>query len=198
MYERALDLVGAHCDLEQRLRDIPPVARARGVWVRPFEGALARRGGMEKYLEIFGSPAAALSWHACGEVAARFAVAGALYTSPRELHVGMRELGRAQAKHFADSLLGRTLLRLLSPDPVRVLQQGAAARRQGCNYGSWQHDFSTPGKAIVTHENEYLWLDSQVIGSAEGTFEAIRVPATFDLRMRDAYNGVIEITWADH
>jgi uncharacterized protein (TIGR02265 family) len=195
MFDRALDLVGAHCDLEQRLRDIPPIARARGVWVRPFEGALARRGGMEKYLQIFGTPAAALSWHSCAEIAARLAVAGALYTSPSELHLGMRELGRAQAIHFSESLLGRMLLRILSPDPVRVLQQGAAARRQGCAYGHWDHDFSTPGKAIVTHRDEYLWLDSQVLGSAEGTFAAIQVPARFEQRLHDAYNGVTEITW---
>lgn len=196
-HERALELVGAHCDLERRLADIPPSARGRGLWVRPFENALARRGSMERYLEIFGSQASPLAWHPLGEIAARLAVAGALYTSPREVHAGMRELGRAQAVHFAETLLGRMLLRVLSPDPVRALQQGAAARRQGANYGSWHHDFSTPGKAIVTHENEYIWLESQILGSAEGTFEAIRVPATFELRLTDAYNGVIEITWDD-
>lgn len=196
MFERALDLVGAHCDLEQRLRDIPPSARARGFWVRPFEGELGRRGLMERYLAIFGAAASPLAWHPAGEVAARFAVAGALCKSPAELHAGMRELGRDQAVAFAESLLGRTLLRLLSPDPVRVLQQGAAARRQGCNYGSWEHDFSTPGKAIVKHRDEYLWLDSQVLGSAEGTFEAIHVSATFSQRLEDTYNGVTEITWA--
>jgi uncharacterized protein (TIGR02265 family) len=197
MFERALDLVGAHCDLEQRLRDIPPIARARGIWVRPFESALGRRGRLQPYLDVFGGTSSPLSWHPCGEIAARLAVAGALYASPAEVLHGMRELGRAQAVHFSESLLGSMLLRILSPDPVRVLQQGAAARRQGCSYGSWQHDFSTPGKAVVTHRDEYLWLDSQVLGSAEGTFAAIRVPAKFELHMTDAYNGVIEITWAD-
>lgn len=196
MFERALDLVGQHCDLEQRLRDIPPAARARGIWVRPFEGALARRGGLEKYLAIFGSQASPLAWHSCAEVATRLAVAGALYTSPSELHAGMRELGRAQAIHFAESLIGKMILRFLSTDPVRVLQQGAAARRQGCAYGHWDYDFSTPGKALVTHKDEYLWLDSQVLGSAEGTFEAVHISARFEQRLVDAYNGVTEITWA--
>ena len=199
MYERALDLVGAYCDLEQRLKDIPPSAQARGIWVRTFENALAvRPGATDRYLTIFGSPASPLGWHSAGDVVARIAVAGALYTSPSEVKQGMRELGRAQSVQFAESLLGRTLLRLLSPDPVRVLQQGAAARRQTCNYGSWEHDFSTPGRAIVTHRDEYGWLDSQVLGSAEGTFAAIRVKAKFELRLTDAYNGVIDITWETH
>ncbi len=196
MYERALDLVGAYCDLEQRLKDIPPSAQARGIWVRTFENALAvRPGATDRYLTIFGAPASPLGWHSMGDVVARIAVAGALYTSPSDMKEGMRELGRAQSVQFAESLLGRTLIRLLSPDPVRVLQQGAAARRQTCNYGHWEYDFSTPRCAVITHRDEYGWLDSQVLGSAEGTFEAIRVPATFDLVLSDAYNGVTTITW---
>jgi len=196
MFDRALDLVGQYCDLEQRLKDIPPAAQARGIWVRTFENTLARQPrAMERYLAIFGTPASPLGWHALGEVVARLAVAGALYTSPREVKQGLRAIGRAQSVQFAESLLGRTLIRLLSTDPVRVLQQGAAARRQTCNYGSWEHDFSTPGRAIVTHHDEYGWLDSQVLGSAEGTFEAIRVQARFTQRLDDPYNGVTEITW---
>jgi uncharacterized protein (TIGR02265 family) len=193
---RALDLVGAHCDLEQRLRDIPPSARARGIWVRTFENALGRRSGaMDQYLAIFESAASPLGWEPLGEVVARLAVAGAIYTSPREVREGLRLLARTQAVSFADSLLGRTLIRLLAPDPVRVLQQGAAARRQTCNYGSWEHDFSTPGRAIVTHRDEYGWLDSQVLGSAEGTLDAIKVRAEIAQRLDDPYNGVTVITW---
>lgn len=195
MFPRALDLVGPYCDLEKRIRDIPPSARARGIWVRAFEDALERKGVLPKYLEIFEGRSSALGWHPVGEVTARLAVAGALYSSPRELHAGMRALGRDQAMHFSRSLLGRAMIKLLSPDPVRVLQQGAAARRQTCNYGRWEHDFSHPNRAIVTHRDEYLWLESQVLGSAEGTFEAIAVPARFELTLTDAYNGVIDITW---
>lgn len=198
MYGRALDLVGAYCDLEQRLKDIPPSARVRGIWARTFENAIAHRpGAMERYIEIFGSQSSPLGWHGLGDVVARVAVAGALYTSPPEVKVGLRALGRAQALQFSESLLGKTLIRLLSPDPVRVLQQGAAARRQTCNYGSWEYDFSTPGKAIVTHRDEWGWLDSQVLGSAEGTMQAIGVKARFELRLFDAYNGVMEITWEE-
>lgn len=195
MFARALDLVGPYCDLEKRLRDIPPAARARGIWVRNFENVLAEKGMLDRYLEICGSQASPLGWHALDDVVARIAVAGALYASPREVHAGMRTMGRVQAVRFSESMLGRLLFRLLSPDPVRVLQQGAAARRQTCDYGRWEHDFSQPRRAIVRHFEEYGWLDSQVLGSAEGTFEAIGVPATFDLRLTDAYNGVLEIHW---
>jgi uncharacterized protein (TIGR02265 family) len=191
---RALDLVGKYCDLEQRLRDIPPSARSRGIWVKNLEGALGREQ-LGRYVEICGGPAAPLVWYPLGEMVARIAVAGALVTSPAEVHAGMRTLGRLQSVRFTESMLGRLLVRLLSRDPVRVLQQGAAARRQTCNYGRWEHDFSEPRRAIVHHYEEYGWLDSAILGSAEGTFEAIEVPATIELRLTDAYNGVMDIRW---
>jgi len=193
--DRALDLVGAHCDLEKRLADIPPSARIRGIWVRTFESEVEKAGTLDRYLAIFGDRASALGWLPCSEAVARTAVCGALYASPREVHLGMRRMARAQAMRFSESLLGRSLIRLLSPDPVRVLQQGAAARRQTCNYGQWDYDFSQPRRAIVHHKDEYGWLESQVLGSAEGTLEAIRVRASVELTLTDPYNGVVDIRW---
>jgi uncharacterized protein (TIGR02265 family) len=195
VFESALDLVGAHCDLEKRLVDIPPAARARGIWVRTFESEIEKSGQLERYLRIFDGRASAFGWLPCSEVVARIAVCGALYTSPQEVHVGMRKIGRAQALRFSESLLGRSLIRLLSPDPVRVLQQGAAARRQTCNYGQWDYDFSHPRRAIVHHKDEYGWLESQVLGSAEGTLEAIGVRASVELTLTDPYNGIVDIRW---
>jgi uncharacterized protein (TIGR02265 family) len=123
------------------------------------------------------------------------AVCGALYASPSDVHAGMRRIGQVQPLRFSESLLGRSLIRLLSPDPVRVLQQGAAARRQTCNYGQWDYDFSQPRRATVRHRDEYGWLESQVLGSAEGTLQAIGVNATVELTLEDAYNGVVDIRW---
>jgi uncharacterized protein (TIGR02265 family) len=193
--ERALDLVGAHCDLEQRLRDIPPSARARGVWVRNFEHTLEREGTLGRYLAICGHRASVIRWYPLDEVVARLAVAGAIHASPRDVKQGMRTLARDQAVLFGESLLGRAMLRVLSRDPVRLLQQGAAARRQTTNYGRWEWDFSQPRRAVVRHREEYAWLDSQVIGSAEGTLGSIGVEARFALVMSDPYNGVMTITW---
>lgn len=56
---------------------------------------------------------------------------------------------------------------------------------------------SRPGRCLITPHDEYLWLDSQVLGSSEGTFAAIGVgvPATIEQRLIDPYNGVTEIRW---
>jgi uncharacterized protein (TIGR02265 family) len=195
VFESALDFVGAYCDLEKRLVDIPPAARARGIWVRTFEAEIDKVGQLERYLRIFPSRASTLGWLPCSEAVARVAVCGALYASPSDVHAGMRRIGQVQPLRFSESLLGRSLIRLLSPDPVRVLQQGAAARRQTCNYGQWDYDFSQPRRATVRHRDEYGWLESQVLGSAEGTLQAIGVNATVELTLEDAYNGVVDIRW---
>ena len=42
------------------------------------------------------------------------------------------------ATTFAGSLLGRTMLRILASDPVRLTEQGLAARRQTFDYGHWE------------------------------------------------------------
>jgi uncharacterized protein (TIGR02265 family) len=195
MSSRALELVGKYCDLEKRLLDIPPSAALRGVWLKSFEAALEKRGVLGRYVEIFGDRASALKWYPCSDVVSRIAVAGALYTSPPEMQAGIREVAHAQALLFSESLLGRALIRLLNPDPVKVLQQGAAARRQTCNYGRWEHDFSHPGEATVRFYEEYVWLESQVLGSAEGTFASIKRKVNIELTLTNAYDGVMKITW---
>ena len=62
MLARALDIVGPYCDLEKRVRDIPPSARARGIWIKNIETVLERKGVLGRYLELFGARAPALAW----------------------------------------------------------------------------------------------------------------------------------------
>lgn len=193
--ERAIELVGAHCDVEQRLRDIPPSARIRGVWVRSAELEAESAGVTAQYVELTGGRTSPLQWYPAGEALARMAIAAALIESPARVHEGLTRIGRTYPTRFSESLLGRTLIRLLAPDPVRVLQQGVAARRQTCDYGRWELEFPEPRRAIVWHREEYGWLDSIVLGSAKATFEAIGVDASFDVTLVSAYEGSFDIRW---
>lgn len=195
MLQRAIELVGGHSDLEQRLRDVPPSARVRGVWLRSAELELQASGKLAEYEAITGGRSVSLQWYPLTEGLARMAIAAALIESPERLEEGLRRIGRTYPLRFSESLLGRTLIRLLSPDPIRVLQQAAAARRQTCNYGRWEFHFERPGHALVWHREEYAWIGSLVLGSAEATFEAIGVPARFEVSLVTPYEGSFEITW---
>jgi uncharacterized protein (TIGR02265 family) len=196
MLDRALDIVGAHCDLEARLRDVPPSARIRGVWMRSMEAALERHGKLAAFRSTFpGERASALRWYQVSEFLPRLAVAGALVASPAEVHEGMYEIGRGNAQGFADSLIGRTLIRILSPDPARVIQQGAAARRQSASYGRWSVEAPSPQMVRMVMRSEYIWIESYFRGSAVGTYDAIQCDARVTATLRSPYDGVVEITY---
>ena len=193
--ERALELVGAPCDLEQRARDIPPSARVRGVWMRSAEQELLATGKLTEYEALTGARTSAMEWYPLTEGLARMALAAALLESPAEVHRGLHRIGRTYPLRFSESLLGRTLIRLRAPDPARVLQQAAAARRQTCDYGRWELHVEGPRRAVMWHREEYGWIDSLVLGSAEATFEAIGVPARIEVKLVSAYEGAFEIEW---
>src|SRR5262245_557074 len=69
---RALDLVAAHCDIEERLRAIPPSARIRGLAFGPIKGALGRAGKIQAYEELFGKdPHGSMSLYPLGDYVLR-------------------------------------------------------------------------------------------------------------------------------
>ena len=173
--ERAelIDEVSLYCDLKERLTLVPPSAKVRGVYCRSIDAALKEAGEFERYCQLFPNNLATLTFHSMGEFLTRLSIAGALLKGPERVHEGMAEIGRRNAVEFARSLLGRVLLKLLSRDPRKLLLQGVAARRQTCSCGSWQVSFPEERKAVVTMVEEYMYLESFMLGAAEGTFEAI-------------------------
>lgn len=182
----ALDVVGRHCDVAERLALVPPSAKVRGVYLRSIDSALKDAGQTRRYRELFPRELGTLQWHPCSELLKRLTIGAALLVGPERVHEGMHEIGRRNALEFAHSLLGRMLLRFLSHDPKKLLQQGSAGRRQTCSYGSWHIDFPEERMAVVTMVEEYLYIDSYCMGSARGTFEAIgrEVHATYELTTR--------------
>lgn len=173
--ERAalLHELGRHCDIADRLPLIPPSAKVRGVYGRSIDGAVEEAGKLEQFREMFPQGLAPLSWHPLSEFLIRVAVAGALLAGPERVHDGMQEIGRRNALEFARSLLGRMIVRLLSRDPRKLLLQGVAARRQTCSYGNWQVSFPDERSAVMTMVEEYLYMDSFLMGAARGTFDAV-------------------------
>jgi uncharacterized protein (TIGR02265 family) len=193
--QAALAEVSRHCDVLERLSLIPPSAKARGLYFRSIETALARAGRDERYQALFPEHFAAVLWHPLGEFMTRLVVAGAMLAGPSRVHQGMFEIGRLNAVMFAESLVGRALLRILSRDPKRLLQQGAAARRQSSNSGRWTLEFPEPRTAIMTMEEEYLYIESYLLGAAQGTFDAVDVPVRVEAKLDDRFRGRHILVW---
>jgi uncharacterized protein (TIGR02265 family) len=194
--ERAIGLVAPHCDIVERLRVVPPSAQLRGVWIRNVEKQVERVGAMPAYREYFPHDRySALSYYPMADFLVRLACAGALVTSPERVHDGMFLITKGNAESFMETILGRIMLRVLSRDPVRLLEQGMAARRQTFSYGHWEIRRHSDREVEVMYENEYWWIESGVAGAAVGTLEACNIAAKTETKLTDRFNGSTFFRW---
>jgi len=186
----ALDLVSPHCDIAARLGAVPPSASVRGIFFRNLETQVERAGKLEEYRAYFPEDRRSfIPYYPLTEYLLRLACAGAVLESPERVHDGMFRIARSYSTTFAESLLGRTMIRLLSRDPVRLSEQGIAAKRQTHNYGHWELVRHGPGTIEMRYEDEYQWIESVMAGAAQGTFEACGIAAKLETVMRSAYSG---------
>jgi uncharacterized protein (TIGR02265 family) len=194
--ERAIQLVAPHCDIVSRLEVVPPSARVRGLYLRSFETVLQRAGCAQLYREYFeGERWSPIRMYPLRDYMIRLAVAGASLRSPERVHDGMHDVWRTNATTFAASLLGRTMLRLLSNDPVRLTEQGLAARRQTYQYGHWEIVRHGARAVEMVYREEYLWIESAIAGGAVGAFEACGIEANLETKLLNRFDGSTMITW---
>jgi uncharacterized protein (TIGR02265 family) len=183
------------CDLAERLPLLPPSAKSRGVYLGGIDRVLAKAGSFDKFKALFPTRPSAIPWYPMSDFLVRLAVAGALLAGPDRVHQGMFEIGRGNAVTFAESLLGRALIRLLDRDPRRLLKQGIAGRRQGNTHGHWELEYPSEREAVVTMTEEYSYIESYLLGAAQGTFDAIGVPVRAEAVLQDRFNGKHILRW---
>jgi uncharacterized protein (TIGR02265 family) len=194
--DRAVALVAPYCDIVERLGLVPPSAQMRGVWFKSVEKQVERVGRMAAYREYFPTDHySALAYYPVVELLVRSAYAGAIVASPEQVHAGMSSITRENAEAFMGSLLGRAMLRVLSRDPVRLLEQALAARRQSCKYGHWEICRHSERVVEMVYTDEYWWIESAVTGAAQGTFEACGIKAEIETKLVDRFNGSTFFRW---
>jgi uncharacterized protein (TIGR02265 family) len=187
----------AHTDLEERLRLVPPSASLRGLYFRNTVAVLRSAGLLSQYQQFYPENHSAVRFYPIADFLERAAVAAALLRGPESVGEGLREIGRRNVLAFSESLIGRTALRLLAPDPVTLLRQACAGRRQSCRYGRWEVTFPEPGMAVMHMFEEYLWIESNVLGAAEGTLEAIGRKVHIDVELDSKFKGRHILRWSD-
>jgi uncharacterized protein (TIGR02265 family) len=194
--DRAIELVAAHCDLVDRLKVVPPSAQVRGLYLNSLDTILQRADRAALYREYFGGERwSPIRMYPLRDYMIRLAVAGAALRSAERVHEGMHDVWRTNATTFAQSLLGRTMLRLLSHDPVRLTEQGLAARRQTFQYGHWEIVRHGPRSIEMVYREEYIWIESAIAGGAVGAFEACGIEATLKTNLLNRFDGSTTITW---
>jgi uncharacterized protein (TIGR02265 family) len=191
----AIARVGEHCDIEERLTLVPPSARVRGMFFRAIEKVLIDAGKAEPYVRLFPEHFSALGFHPTHEFLPRLAVAGGLLYGPSRVHEGMTEIGKHCADAFTTSALGKLLLRVLAPEPKRLLLQGYAGRRQSTQPVHWEMSFPDDHTAIVDMREEYYYLESYQVGACIGMFEAVGRKVRVDVTLHDAFSGRHVLHW---
>lgn len=193
---RALELVAPHCDIEERLRAVPPAARIRGLAFRPITAVLQKAGKIGEYQELFGpQPVSSMALYPLGDYLLRLACAGAILRSPAEVLQGMFEVSLETAREYANSMLGRALIHLLARDPFRLAQQGVAMHRQTHLYGHWELVRHGPRDMEMMYYDEYEWIEHSVAGAAQGTFEAVGASVQITTVARDRWTGSTRVHW---
>jgi len=194
--DRVIELVAPYCDIVERLELVPPSARVRGIYFQNVETQVAKHGLLDPYREYFPSDRySALPFYPVAEILVRRACSGALLTSPERVHEGMFLIAKGNATAFAESLLGRMMLRKLSPDPMRLLEQAIAGRRQSTTYGHWEIRRHGDRALEVVYREEYSWIESAIAGAAHGTFEACGLTAQIETTLIDRFNGSTLFRW---
>lgn len=193
--DQALDELARHCDVRERLALVPPSAKLRGYYCRSIESALREAGRLRRFQQLFPRELGSLEWAPASQLLTRIVVGGALLHGVEQVHRGMFDIGRRNAFEFARTLLGRVLMRLLSRDPQKLLLQGVAARRQTCSYGSMRVEFPEARSAIVHVDEEYLYLDSYLLGAAHGTFAAIELEVDARCEVDTKFSGRHLLHW---
>jgi uncharacterized protein (TIGR02265 family) len=193
---RAIALVASHCDIVERLEVVPPSAQVRGVWIRAIERQLSKRGRLDVYRDYFPDDQySALGFYPLADCLVRLASAGAIIASPARVHEGMSIIMRGNAEAFMDTLLGRVMLRVLSRDPVKLFEQGIAARRQSCTYGRWELRQVRERELEIVQLDEYCWIESALAGAAAGTFASCGLVGEVHTKLVDRFNGSIFLRW---
>jgi len=184
-----------HSDLRERLRSVPPAARIRGLYFRSTITVLEEANKLDAYRELFTESYSSVGWYPMTDYLERLAVGAALLTSPKDIDQGLYQIGRANAAAFANSLIGKMMIRLLSKDPQKLLRQACASRRQSVEYGRWSAEFGPERTAVITMHEEYIWIASNLTGAAKGTFESIGLDAKVDYALAGPYEGTHTIRW---
>ncbi len=194
--DRAIELVAPYCDIVERLAVVPPSARVRGLYLKGLEAVLVRSGNVALYRRYFANERwSALRMYPLRDYMVRLAVAGAALRGPQHVHAGMHDVWRTNATTFASSLLGRTMLRLLSHDPVRLSEQGLAARRQTYQYGHWSIVHRGPRSIEMFYREEYIWIESAIAGGAVGAFEACGIQVELLTKLISRFDGSTLVKW---
>jgi uncharacterized protein (TIGR02265 family) len=187
--------------LARRIADVPPHAHIRGVWFSLAANHVRRLGLADalawRSLVAQRSRIPFLSY-SLREYLEELAIAAALVNT-RNPAEGIRSIWRGATPMYLATPLGRSLLRLLQPNPVRYLSWLADHRDHFCNTGKWTVTKHADTYVTLEMQDEYIWLESAHRGGCEGLLVALGVTGSVEAECTNGpYAGRLHIRWTPH
>lgn len=174
-----------------------PTARVRGVW-SALTARQVRRAGPDTYLawQRAAAPPTRIPFrmYPASDYLRELALAG-VALSPDDPGDGIRSIWRGATTFYLDLPFGRSLARLLMPNPMSYLTWLVAHRDHFCSYGSWRIESVAPGHVTMELRDELIWIETAHRGGAEGLLEACGVTGSVEAELFDRYNGRLHIRW---
>lgn len=184
-------------DLDRRLRETPEQAKVRGIWFAMTADYMGRQG-----------PAVDAAWRAAVTVPSRtifrmyslreymqeVAMAAAVLDASDPLEA-LRIIWRNTPRYYTSSVIGRSCLRLLRPEPLAAWRWCERHRDHFCDYGSWRLEVRSADYVIMHYFDEYLWIDGAHRGGAESLLEACGVEGNAEPEVISPYSGRMHVRW---
>jgi uncharacterized protein (TIGR02265 family) len=183
--------------LDDRLADTPADASVRGFWFSATARHVARLGPAESVAlrRATGGPSRIpFRMYPVRDYLNELAAAAAI-SNPQDPDEGVRSIWRSGVSAYVDSPFGRSLVRLLRPNPVRYVGWLARHREHFCDYGEWQMIEHSPGYVTMEMKDEYIWIETAHRGAAEGVLVMCGVQGTVEAELTTPYSGRLHIRW---
>jgi uncharacterized protein (TIGR02265 family) len=194
-----VELVRDVCDLAARLPLVPASAQGRGLYFQSIEDEMMRAGQFAEFAALLELPdghrTKTLQWYPIREYMRWICAAAYLLKGASSFDQGLFDLGYAYSNAFMNTILGRSMLRVLSRDPVRLMQQGVSGRKHSATYGKWTCHQYGEREMGMRYEGEYVWIESVVAGAAKGSLDACGVKAEIVTHLTGRFAGETKVRW---
>ncbi|WP_257458703.1 DUF2378 family protein [Archangium lipolyticum] len=193
--------LGSEEELQQLLSYVTPTDTTRGLFLNGVLEVVRQLGdestvrrcleesGEKQFLDLFSYPLGTLL---------RMSYTGArlLSSDSRDFNEVMRQMGYLSARNFADSTMGRVMLRLVVGQPRRLLDTLPMAYRMNTTAGECTVRWTGHTNAVIRFTRDFL-PHAYTEGSLQGSFEIAKVPGlTVRARPLARLDTEFELSWA--
>ena len=183
--------------VSRRVSAAPITGTVRGIWFKMAWDYVQRMGSTEAMTLRAAIPKRSRTiflTYPLREYLELLAVSGAIvdHDNPAE---GIRRIWHDAASMGTATPLGRSLVKLLLPDPLRGLRWLVDHRDHFANYGEWRLVEHSASYVTMEMRDEYIWIESAQRGGAEGFLSACGLTGTVEAECFDDYNGRLHIRW---